>query len=66
MNKTNDVHPSGVLGAFASSGFFRKLRARANKRITDVYRIKHEAATPAQTARLNGVFSRQLASQQRF
>jgi hypothetical protein len=58
MNKTNNAFPSGVLSAFASSGFFKKLKGRANKRATDVYRIQNEAATPAQTARLNGVFSR--------
>jgi hypothetical protein len=58
MNKTNNAYPSGVLGAFARSGFFKKLKGGVNKRIADVYRIQHEAATPAQTARLNGVFSR--------
>lgn len=62
MNKTNDGFPLGVLGAFASSGFFRKPKVRATKRAADVYRIRYEAATPAQTARLNGVFGREMSS----
>lgn len=62
MNKTNNGFPLGVLSAFASSGFFRKSKARATKRAADVYRIQNEAATPAQTARLNGVFGRELSS----
>ncbi len=66
MNKTNNGFPLGVLSAFASSGFFRKSRSRASKRVSDVYRIQYEAATPAQTARLNGVIGREMSSHLRF
>jgi hypothetical protein len=61
MNKTNNTFPLNVLGAFAPSGFLRK-RAGATKPAEGVYRKFHEAATPAQTARLHGVFGRGMAS----
>lgn len=66
MNKTNNGFPLGVLSAFAPSGFFRKFKGRATKRSADVYRIQYDAATPAQTARLNGVFGREMSSHLRF
>lgn len=66
MNKTNNAFPLDVLGVFARAGFFGKTKDRAVKRAKEIYRIQHDAATPAQTARLNGVFSRELSSPLRF
>lgn len=65
MNKTNNVFPSSVLGAFAPSGFLVK-RKVATKPVQTAFRKSYEAATPAQTARLHEVFGRGKSSQPRF
>jgi hypothetical protein len=65
MNKTNNLLPLSVLGAFAPSGFFTKRKAAA-KPVQNAYRKPYEAATPAQTARLCEVLARGMASNLRF
>lgn len=66
MNKTNNTFPLSVFGSFAPSGFFAKRKARAGKPIEGYNRKSHEAATPAQTARLCEVLGRGMASSLRF
>jgi hypothetical protein len=66
MNTTKNTVPLNVPGSFAPSGFFSKLKARAAKPVQSAYRKPHEAATPAQTARLCEVLGRGMASNLRF
>lgn len=58
MNTTRKTVPFNVAGSFAPSGFFKKLRTRANKPSQGVYRKPFETATPAQAARLIEVLGR--------
>jgi len=66
MNKTNNAGPLSVPGSFAPSGFFTKHKVRAGKPAQIVYRKPHEAATPAQAARLFEVLGREMSSPLRF
>lgn len=66
MNTTKDTGPVKGSGSFAPSGFFKKLKTRANKPAETVYRMPYEAATPAQAARLIEVLGRGMSSHLRF
>jgi len=58
MNTTKNTAPLNGSGSFAPSGFFKKLRGRANKPTQTIRRMHYEAATPAQAARLIEVLGR--------
>jgi hypothetical protein len=66
MNKTSNLSPFSVFGAFASSGFFTK--ALTGKRVSAVAVRAgyYQAATPTQAARLSGYLGRRTASHPRF
>ena len=58
MNKIKDTFPLSVIGGFAPSGFFKKSKVRAGQPTLTANRKQYEAATSAQTARLNGLLGR--------
>ena len=62
MNKTSNLSPFSVFGAFVSSGFFTK--APAGKRVSAaaVRAGYYQAATPTQAARLTGYLGRKSSS----
>jgi hypothetical protein len=66
MNKTSNLSPFGVFGAFASSGFFTKAPVRKRVSAAAVRSGYYQAATPTQAARLSGYIGRKSSSHLRF